>query len=79
MQSIVALNNSALHAIALYFGVRHEAGEEPVEPAERQRAFALREGELLGWDVGVGGEGMEALHAGCVVNAKTLHNYSGGW
>jgi hypothetical protein len=60
------------------FGIG-EAGEEPVEPAERQCAFALRERQLFGWDVGVGGEVMEALHAECVVNAKTLHNCTDGW
>ena len=60
------------------FGIG-EAGEEPVEPAERQCAFALRERQLFGWGVAVSGEGMEALHTECVVNAKTLHNCSDGW
>lgn len=46
---------------------------------KRQCAFALRERQLFGWGVAVSGEGMEALHTECVVNAKTLHNCSDGW
>jgi hypothetical protein len=46
-----------------FFGIG-KPGEEPVEPAERQRACGLCYGKLFGRNIRIGGKGMEGLHAG---------------